>query len=116
MVVAGQSCAERNGDQLFNPNAFTLVGYQIGTISPNMEPRGYCHGPSLLDTDLSIDKNFKLTERVRMQFRIDLFNAFNHANFRADNIGSVNGGTTFANRELRPSQCCNGFLRTVQHD
>ncbi len=106
LVVAGQSCAESNGDQLFNPNAFTLVGYQIGTISPNMEPRGYCHGPSLLDTDLSIDKNFKLTERVRMQFRIDLFNAFNHANFRADNIGSVNGGTTFRQRELRPGQCC----------
>ena len=97
LVVPGQDCSQRDGDVLFNPNAFTLVGYQVGTIMPNMEPRGYCHGPSLLDTDLSIDKNFKLTERFRLQFRIDLFDMFNHANFRGDQIGSVNGGTTFAN-------------------
>ena len=61
-----------------------------------------CHGPSLLDTDLSIDKNFKLTERVRLQFRIDLFNAFNHANFRGDQLGSINGGTAFANVNCGP--------------
>ena len=63
-----------------------------------------------MDTDLSIDKNFKLTERVRMQFRIDLFNAFNHANFRADNIGSVNGGTTFA------SVNCGAAMRSGYYD
>ena len=57
-----------------------------------MEPRGYCHGPSLMDTDLSIDKNFKLTERVRMQFRIDLFNAVQPSRTSARQIGSVNGG------------------------
>ena len=84
LIVPGRVAASRMAIRLVNPNAFTLVGYQIGTIMPNMEPRGYCHGPSLLDTDLSIDKNFKLTERVRMQFRIDLFNMFNHANFRGD--------------------------------
>jgi len=105
MVVAGQSCNLNQGDQIFNPAAFTLVGYQIGTISPNMEPRGYCRGPSLMDTDLSIDKNFKLTERVRMQFRIDLFNAFNHANFRADGIGSVNGGTVFSGANCGAAAC-----------
>jgi hypothetical protein len=105
MVVAGQSCSLNQGNQIFNPAAFTLVGYQIGTISPNMEPRGYCHGPSLMDTDLSIDKNFKLTERVRMQFRIDLFDAFNHANFRADGIGSVNGGTVFSGVNCGAAAC-----------
>ena len=97
LIVPGQSCGVSDGDQVVNPNAFTLVGYQIGTIMPNMEPRGYCRGPSLLNTDLSIDKNFKLTERVRMQFRLDLFNLLNHANFRGDQTNGLAGAsTTFA--------------------
>jgi hypothetical protein len=50
-----------------------------------------------LNTDLSIDKNFKLTERVRMQFRLDLFNLLNHANFRGDQTNGLAGAsTTFA--------------------
>ncbi|HLH09118.1 MAG TPA: carboxypeptidase regulatory-like domain-containing protein [Terriglobales bacterium] len=115
MVVPGQSCAQRQGDVLYNQSAFTLIGYQIGTISPNMEPRGYCHGPSLLDTDISIDKNFKLTERVRMQFRIDLFNMFNHANFRGDGINntaiaSVNCGPANAAGLYQPCSPTNNIV------
>jgi Carboxypeptidase regulatory-like domain/TonB-dependent Receptor Plug Domain len=102
LIVPGQSCALGQGDQVFNPNAFTLVGYQIGTIPSNTEPRGYCRGPSLLDTDLSLDKNFKLTERVRMQFRMDFFDLFNHANFRGDQINGVGGGTTFSSVNCGP--------------
>ncbi len=109
LIVPGQSCALDQGSQVFNPNAFTLVGYQIGTIPANTEPRGYCRGPSLLDTDLSIDKNFKLTERVRMQFRMDFFNIFNHANFRGDQINGVGGGTTFSNVNCGP-QLANGLF------
>ena len=98
----------QSGDQVINPNAFTLVGYQIGTIPSNTEPRGYCRGPSLLDTDLSIDKNFKLTERVRMQFRMDFFNIFNHANFRGDQINGTQGGTLFSSVNCGP-QLANGL-------
>jgi hypothetical protein len=89
LVVPGQSCDIRQGNVLLNQNAFTLVGYQIGTIPANTEPWGYCRGSSLLDTDLSIDKNFKLTERFRLQFRLDLFDAFNHPNFRNDQINQT---------------------------
>ena len=66
LVVPGRSARSDKGNTLLNQCAFTLIGYQIGTIMPNMEPRGYCQGSSLLDTDLSIDKNFKLTERFRL--------------------------------------------------
>jgi hypothetical protein len=102
LIVPGQSCGISVGDQVMNPNAFTLVGYQIGTIPSNTEPRGYCRGPSLLDTDLSVDKNFKLTERVRMQFRMDFFNVFNHANFRGDQINGTQGGTLFSSVNCGP--------------
>ncbi|MEP7274417.1 MAG: hypothetical protein ABI882_23195, partial [Acidobacteriota bacterium] len=35
--------------------------------------------------DLSIAKSLSFTERVRMQIRVDMFNAFNHTNFSAVN-------------------------------
>jgi hypothetical protein len=89
-----------SGDQIINPNAVTLVGYHLGTLDPNTAPRGYCHGPRLVVTDLSLDKNWKVRERVTVQFRIDAFDLFNHANFRPDQGnfslgGNVNCGASF---------------------
>ncbi len=34
-------------------------------------------GPRLFDTDLSLFKNFQVTEKLKGQFRIEAFNAFN---------------------------------------
>ena len=46
-LVTGVSCdSNRSGNQIYNPAAFTLIGYQIGTIPSNLEPRGYCPGPA----------------------------------------------------------------------
>jgi hypothetical protein len=44
--------------------------------------RGQFRGPSLYVFDLSLRKQFAVTDRVRVQFVADLFNALNHANFR----------------------------------
>jgi hypothetical protein len=98
-LVTGQSCtAGTGGDQVLNPNAVTLVGYQIGTIPNNLEPMGYCHGPGLVNTDFSVDKNWRVWgERMRIQFRFDFFNLFNHANFNGGNINGINGGSIAAN-------------------
>jgi Carboxypeptidase regulatory-like domain/TonB-dependent Receptor Plug Domain len=94
-LASGQSCtAGTGGDQVLNPNAVTLVGYQIGTIPSNLEPMGYCHGPGLVNTDFSVDKNWRVWgERLRIQFRFDFFNLFNHANFNGGNINGINGGS-----------------------
>jgi hypothetical protein len=95
-LVTGQSCSSgRTGEYLYNPNAFTMVGYQIGTIPGNVEPRGYCAGPNLNNIDFSVDKNWKLSERFKLQFRMDFFDLFNHANF-VGNTGSNTpiGGST----------------------
>jgi hypothetical protein len=37
-------------------------------------------GPGFFNTDLSVFKNFTLTERVRAQFQTEIFNVFNHVN------------------------------------
>jgi len=44
------------------------------------EGRNVVRGPGIEDVDLSLVKNFSITERTRMQFRAELFNLFNHAN------------------------------------
>jgi Carboxypeptidase regulatory-like domain/TonB dependent receptor len=52
-------------------------------------------GPSLVNTDDSLFKNFKLTERFNLQFRTEVFNLFNHTNFQLPS--SATGGNN-ANR------------------
>lgn len=48
-------------------------------------------GPMVQTLDLSVQKNFKLGEKRRVQFRVDALNALNHPVFRtAPNVG---GGT-----------------------
>jgi hypothetical protein len=83
--LTGVSCnSGTSGQQIFNPAAFTLVGYQIGTIGNS--PRGVCEGPKLFDTDFAVYKNFQATERFKIQFRIEAFNLFNTANFNGNSV------------------------------
>ena len=42
---------------------------------------GQMIGPSLTRFDASLSKEFSVTERVRMQFRTEVFNLFNTVNF-----------------------------------
>jgi hypothetical protein len=46
-------------------------------------------GPGLLNFDLSLIKETKITERLGVQFRAEFFNVINHANFNAPILNSV---------------------------
>jgi len=59
--------------QQLNPT--TLAG-QFGN-----EGRNVVAGPGIEDVDLSLFKNFRITESKRVQFRAECFNLLNHANF-----------------------------------
>jgi len=90
-MTTGVSCdSGRSANQVFNPQAFTVIGWKLGTIPSNMAPRGYCHGPRLVQTDFSVDKNWKMTEKVNVQFRLDAFNLLNHPNFRGNTLFTGN--------------------------
>lgn len=68
---------EAGGGKSLNPNAFALpVAGQQGT-----EGRNDIRGFGLTEIDMSIARNFPLTERLRLQFRTDAFNLLNHPNF-----------------------------------
>jgi hypothetical protein len=80
--------------QWYNPGAFTLDNYQIGTFGNSSV--GSCEGPGLANTDFSVYKNFKVTERVNMQFRMEFYNLFNKTQFRADQINNQLASTAVA--------------------
>jgi hypothetical protein len=49
-------------------------------------------GPGQWDADMSLFKNFKITERVGLQFRAEGFNVFNHTNFLLASTAAGAGG------------------------
>jgi len=82
-------------DQWLNPKAFTWNGYQLGTFG-NGGP-GQCPGPPIDNVDFAIDKNWRMTERTKLQFRLEMFNVFNHPQFRfaGQNLSfNVSGSTS----------------------
>jgi hypothetical protein len=46
-------------------------------------------GPRLFSVDTTLDKDFRFTERLNLQLRLDVFNLFNHPNFGSPNNGLV---------------------------
>jgi hypothetical protein len=58
-------------------------------------PRNFLDGPGLVNFDMSFFKNFSFGERVRLQFRTEFFNIFNHPNFGNPNSTFIPGSTNF---------------------
>ncbi len=67
----------RNGQPYFNAALFS--NNALG--SPGNASRRYFHGPGMSNFDMAILKNLRLTESKSLQFRIEGFNVFNHAQF-----------------------------------
>ena len=64
--------------QYLNPAAFSLpVIGAFGNLG-----RGAIRGPGSKNFDLSVVKNWRMRDRYNIQFRAEMFNAFNHANFK----------------------------------
>jgi hypothetical protein len=53
---------------------------------------GIMRGPGYVNFDFTFAKNFYITERIRTQFRTEVFNAFNRANFGPPNIARDSTG------------------------
>jgi hypothetical protein len=116
-LMTGVSCTDgRKGNQILNPKAVTLIGYKIGTIPDNIAPRGYCEGPRLTNTDFSLNKNWKVSEKINLQFRMDFFDLFNHPNFRGDQLNNntpitgVNCGAPDAAGGYKPCSPTNNVI------
>ena len=81
----GQMCP---GGRAINPNAFVNVTSGLGDA-----PRNFARGFGASQMDMAIRRDFPIHERLKLQFRAEAFNIFNHPNF--GNINPYFGQTTF---------------------
>jgi hypothetical protein len=81
------------GYQWFDPTPYSAP--TVGTFG-NCPAQGPVRGPGYGNVDLSLQKNFIFTEKVKLQFRSDFLNAFNRVNLNSPssslgtNLGLVN--------------------------
>jgi hypothetical protein len=78
-----------NLNPIYDSPGYTGIPYASW---PNQRRNMY-RGPGFFDSDLSINKNFKLTERVAFGVGANFYNIFNHPNFT--NPDSNLGDSTF---------------------
>lgn len=93
-TVLGRSpapaAAKTGGFLWFDPSNYSDPTTTFGTCAPQL---GGLRGPGYYNWDLSLQKNFQLTERFKLQFRSDFLNAFNRVNLAVPNT-TVNTNTT----------------------
>ena len=62
------------------------------TLPGGVGSRNVLSGPAFFQADLGLAKTTQVSERVRVQFRWEMFNAFNNVNFRDGRIPNNGGG------------------------
>lgn len=107
-LVAGVPIYLNTADktQWLNPAAFSLPGVgELGSLG-----RGAIRGKPIHNVDFSIVKNWRFKERYGVQFRGEMFNVFNHANF-----GGYQNALNFEGNSTRPNfgQPTNGGFGTL---
>jgi len=82
-LLPGRGCP---GGRAINPLAFANVSSGLGDV-----PRNFARGFGAWQMNLAVRRDFPIHERLKLQFRAEAFNIFNHPNF-----GTINpncGGT-----------------------
>lgn len=78
-VVGSLNVANRSIKEWFNTGAFAYAAY--GTFGTAPRAFSNLRGPGYQDWDIAIQKNWIFPKETRLQFRAEMFNVFNHANF-----------------------------------
>jgi hypothetical protein len=120
-VVSGVSPALSGAswpNSSFNIDAFTINPSYDGTpgVNTGNAGRNSLRGPDFFQWDFSVMKNFPITEKVKIQFRADLFNIFNHPNFAGPDAGlctSITPATTTTPASCTAVVNVNGVPTTV---
>ena len=90
--------------QYFNTAAFQQpANYTIGNAPRTLSS---LRGPNYVTTSFSISRDFKFTEKAKLQFRAEAFNAFNRANFATPGttLGLANFGVITNTEDPRQVQ------------
>jgi len=80
--------AQYPGGRSVNPAAFAVpAAGQFGNA-----PRNFVRGFGAWQMDLAVRREFPIREKVKLQFRAEAFNIFNHPNFGLINANYCSGG------------------------
>ena len=111
--LTGQTFA---GPVLFKPVAFNATGnpatcgvdltqaFCLPVPGTNGAGRNIFTAPHYWNLDLGFIKTLQLTERFKLQFRTEMFNALNHANF--DNPRDASSGSPSIRSSVFAQTCC----------
>ena len=102
-VIAGApyAPAHQNYNNWININAFTPQ--TVGTVGN--ESRDQLYGPNQRSADFSLFKDFEIRERMKLQFRAEVYNITNTENFGQPNITITKWNATIPGfRSVRPAR------------
>ena len=77
---------------VFDPSLFTNDTVLPGTIGN--APRSICCSPGIANFDIGVFKGFQLKERLRAEFRGEIYNIFNHSQLYSVD-GNISDGSDF---------------------
>ncbi len=77
---------------VFDQNLFTNATVAPGTIGN--APRSICCSPGINNFDVGFFKGFTLTEKLRAEFRTEIYNLFNHTQLYSVD-GNISDGPDF---------------------
>jgi Carboxypeptidase regulatory-like domain len=94
------TAAQGGGYAWFDPSNYTNPTATFGTCAPQL---GGLRGPGYYNWDASLQKNFQVSERFRLQFRTDFLNMFNRVNLAVPNT-TVAESTTGVIQASQPAR------------
>jgi len=108
--VGGNSAIQLRPNRIGNPNSsidpsvdrlrfLDAAAFQVQPVNtPGNSARNVARGPSLFNVDISLVKQFTLSDRFRTDFRFEAFNTFNKTNYGnpASTLGAANFGGIFS--------------------
>lgn len=80
-LIADPNAGSHTPSQWVSRSAFRRLDPNTQAGQFGSEGRNVVRGPGIANLDLSLFKNFTISESKRIQFRAECFNAANHANF-----------------------------------
>ena len=92
LAGAGAPACQHLSGVVFDQNLFTNATVAPGTIGN--APRSICCSPGIANFDAGLFKGFKITERLRSEFRAEFYNLFNHTQLYSVD-GNISDGSTF---------------------